>query len=388
MLLLNAGPSETDASTKQIKRKKLPDEKMMQKKFLTLLTVIALVAPAFAEAALVTGYAAYTFDKAYAVKSKNLEYSDKTAYSDLPVLMICIDHSTKPPFDMNVGFFTEAGGSAIKGGSGEAGVAAIHWVIDNYFGKYFKNGTGPQQKAFQFALWEIGNDYKGTAASISATAGSVRTSSEAEYDGNQEFIDTYKILYQAMKDNLPGLPTTYRSTTYTLDLFENQDPKYQNMVAIIDRAPPNTVPIAVAKITGTPQVGAEVTGTYTYKDNNSDLENPSGTAYKFVTSPNSSMTNSSDGTVVKSGVTGGADNPAHYTLQPSDLNKYVYFCVTPDAKTGATPGLEACSVAAGSIVNAVSPPQTPTPTPVPTLSAWALGFLAAMLGLMGLRRRA
>ncbi|MFC3217125.1 hypothetical protein [Comamonas sp. JC664] len=69
--------------------------------------------------------------------------------------------------------------------------------------------------------------------------------------------------------------------------------------------PPNVVPTAVPSITGTPQVGSTVTGSYTYADNNSDVENPSGTTYQFVTSPNPSISSSSDGTVVASGTTGG-----------------------------------------------------------------------------------
>lgn len=473
----------------------------MRRITLTLAALLALTLPIFSHAALITGFVAYNWAQAYSVESSDLKYADGKKYSDLPVLMICIDHSAKPPFDMNASFISDAGDSAIKGGSGAAGIAAIHWVIDQYFDMYYKNGTGPQQKAFQFALWEIGNDYKGTASSIDANAGTVRVSSESQYEGNPDFIATYQILYQAMATSLPTVPTTYRSTTYTLDLFKNQDSTYQNMVAIIERAPPNAVPIANPLITGTPQVGSTVTGTYTYMDNNSDPENPSGSTYKFITSPNSSIpssssgttvasgvtggdsssvtytpkpadlnqylyycvtpaastgespgqevctvasgpitaaqanvvptaipnisgklqvgsvvsgnysyadtegdieaptqtsykfvtsasptiSSSSDGNVVASGSTGGAGKPATYTLQSVDLNKYVYFCVTPAAQTGATPGVEACTLAAGPVTITVSSPQTPTP--VPTLGAWALAFLAAMLGFMGHRRR-
>ncbi|WP_377015270.1 hypothetical protein [Comamonas sp. JC664] len=44
-----------------------------------------------------------------------------------------------------------------------------------------------------------------------------------------------------MKASLPTLRTSYRSGTYTMDLFRNRDPAYQHMVALIERAPPNTV---------------------------------------------------------------------------------------------------------------------------------------------------
>ena len=72
-------------------------------------------------------------------------------------------------------------------------------------------------------------------------------------------------------------------------------------------------------------------------------------------------------------------------MQPSDLNQYLFFCVIPAAQTGATPGLEACSVSAGPVANVVS-----TATPVPTLGQVALMALMSMLGLFGinhLRRR-
>lgn len=337
----------------------------MQKIILTIATAFALFAPALSKAASLTGYAQYSGAKAYSVISNDLKYSDGTNYSDLPVLMICIDHSTKPPFDMQTSFFSEAGVGAIKGGSGDAGIAAIHWMIDHYFDTYYKNGTGPQQKAFQFAMWEIGNDYKGTANSINATAGAVRVSSESEYDGNQEFIDTYQILYQSMATTLPTLPTTYRSTTYTLDLFKNQDPSYQSMVAIIERAPPNVVPIANPSIIGTPKIGSSVTGTYIYTDNNLDPENPGATTYKFVTSPNSSIANSSAGTTVASGVTGGASGSVSYTPQPTDVDQYLFYCVTPAASTGASPGLEACTPASGPVITA---PVNVVPTAIPVIT--------------------
>ncbi|WP_336691422.1 IPTL-CTERM sorting domain-containing protein [Delftia acidovorans] len=357
----------------------------MRKEILTLAAVLALAVPIISKAAPLTGYAAYSGAKAYSVLSSNLKYSDGTAYSSdpAPVLMICIDHSTQPPFDMQVSFESAAGASAIKAGSGNAGIAAIHWMIDNYFSVYYKSGVGQRQKAFQFALWEIGNDYDGTAGSISTTAGAVRVSSEAEYDGDPDFIAAYTTLYQAMVANLPALPSTYRSTTYTLDLFKNQDPAYQNMVAIIERAPPNAVPTAIPSLTGIPKVGSTITGNYTYADNDSDPENTSGTVYQFVTSPNPSIANSSAGTVVASGSTGGAGNGgATYLLQPSDLNKYIYFCVTPAAQTGATPGLEVCSVASGPVADTAPPPQAPTA--IPGLGPWALMALTAILALLGM----
>ncbi|WP_312835898.1 IPTL-CTERM sorting domain-containing protein [Comamonas sp.] len=157
-------------------------------------------------------------------------------------------------------------------------------------------------------------------------------------------------------------------------------------------APPNVVPTAVPSISGTTQVGSEVTGTYTYSDNESDIENPAGTTYKFVTSPTATLANSSDGTTVASGTTGGAAGGVPYTLQPTDLNMYIYYCVIPAAQTGASPGVEVCTAASGPVIEKPVPPEPPVKTPanVPTLGQWGvigLSSVVAMFGLLRIRRR-
>jgi len=350
--------------------------------------VIAMATPSFSTAALVSGHTAYDATPAYSVRSQDLTYDVGGAqYSNLPVLLICIDHATDPPFDITSHFETEAGASAIKGPSGVAGEAAIYWLLDQYYMSYYKNGSKEQQRALQFALWEIGNDYNGTADSINSTQGSSRPINDdaaVYYGGDQAtFTSAYEVLYAAMKANLPSLRTTYRSSKYTMDLFRNADPQYQNMVALIEKEPPNTAPLAEPSITGTPRVGDSLTGSYTYADNDFDIEDPNGTTYHFVTSPNPSITNSSDGTVVASGSTGGADKTVPYTVRPSDLNQYVYFCVKPAAQTGVTPGSEVCSIASGPVSASVSPSS---PTPVPFLGMLGLTSLSALVAMFGLAR--
>lgn len=157
-------------------------------------------------------------------------------------------------------------------------------------------------------------------------------------------------------------------------------------------APPNVVPTAIPAITGTPQVDSVVTGSYSYADNEADIENPTGTTYKFVTSPNATISNSSEGTTVASGTTGGATGSVPYTLQPADLNKYVYYCVIPAAQTGASPGVEVCTPASGPVTDKPVPPEPPVkgPANVPTLGEWGLiglSSIVAMFGLMRIRRR-
>lgn len=158
-------------------------------------------------------------------------------------------------------------------------------------------------------------------------------------------------------------------------------------------SPPNVVPAAVPAISGTMQVGSVVTGTYAYADNESDVENPAGTTYKFVSSPNASIASSSEGTTVASGTTGGASASVPYTLVGADLNMYIYYCVTPAAQTGASPGVEVCTAASGTVVDKPTPPIPPTPAApanVPTLGEWGvtgLSSLIAMFGFLLIRRR-
>lgn len=368
---------------------------MIQKTILNLAAAVALAIPGISMAAPgpndVSGPVEYTYTGIYAGTSSSLTYDiDGAPYSTDEVLLICIDHSTQPPFTYNVDtaqFETKAGASAIKGGSGAAGEAAIYWLLDQYYESHYKPGsTIEQRRALQYALWEIGNDYDGTAASINVAAGSSRPQDEdvTDYGGTDQaaFVSAYTALYEAMRTTLPTLPTTYRSSTYTMDLFKNRDPAYQHMVALIEQTPPpNTVPLAEPTITGTPLVGSPVTGSYTYADDHADPEDTTtnGTTYQFVISPNPSLADSSEGTVVASGTTGGEGQTVSYTVQPSDLNQYLYFCVTPAAQSGPTPGQEVCSAASARVANAAA-------TPVPSLGQWALLALIALIALLGAGR--
>ena len=155
-------------------------------------------------------------------------------------------------------------------------------------------------------------------------------------------------------------------------------------------APPNTAPTVTPAIAGTPQVGDAITGTYSYTDPELDPENATstGSTYKFVTSPNPTIATSGDGTTVGSGSTGGIAGPVSYTLLPSDLGMYVYYCVTPVAATGVSAGVEVCSAAlAGPVVAKPVAPVTAAPQPVPSLTGFSLAGLGSLMLLLGAIRR-
>lgn len=145
----------------------------------------------------------------------------------------------------------------------------------------------------------------------------------------------------------------------------------------------NLAPAATPSISGGPQIGSAMNGRYSYTDVDGDVEANAQTLYKFVTSHNSIISNSGEGTAVASGLTGGVGNPAIYNLQPSDLNRYVFYCVIPAAQTGITPGLEVCSSAAGPVSANTS---APTANPVPSLGQWALIILTSIVALFGMTR--
>lgn len=228
----------------------------MQKVILGLSAALVMAFPSFSKAAFVSGPVTYEFSSIYSGTSQDLTYdADGSPYSDVPVLLFCIDHATNPPFVNFVDpvpiahFDTKAGASAIKGGSGAAGEAALYWLLDQYYVSYYKNGSVETRRALQYALWEIGNDYNGTAASINIAQGSSRPSLEnvVDYGGSDQlaFVSAYTTLYDAMRATLPTLRRTYRSTVYTMDLFRNRDPRYQHMLALMEKTPPASTAVHV-----------------------------------------------------------------------------------------------------------------------------------------------
>ena len=70
-------------------------------------------------------------------------------------------------------------------------------------------------------------------------------------------------------------------------------------------------------------------------------------------------------------------------MQPTDVNQYLYYCVTPGAQTGLTPGLEVCTAAVGPVTSVVTPQA---PKAVPSLGQGALMALMSLLAAMGMTR--
>jgi plastocyanin len=109
--------------------------------------------------------------------------------------------------------------------------------------------------------------------------------------------------------------------------------------------PPNTAPSATATLSGTAQAGQTLTGSDTYSDAENDAENAAagGSRYRFVRSVDHDVATAGDNTDDASGDTLGG-SPT-YTVQAADVGDYLFYCVTPAAQTGASPGSESCSAA-------------------------------------------
>ncbi len=132
----------------------------------------------------------------------------------------------------------------------------------------------------------------------------------------------------------------------------------------------NVAPVASnVSIGGTPQQGQTLTGSYTYSDANSDVEGTSTFRWVRSSDPGSPL----GGTTVGTGGT--------YVPAIADVGQYLFFCVTPQAQTGVTPGAEVCSPVSSAVLASGTSQPSATPTPVPTLSEWALLLLSGLIAI-------
>ncbi|WP_225999969.1 S-layer homology domain-containing protein [Paenibacillus sp. BJ-4] len=96
-----------------------------------------------------------------------------------------------------------------------------------------------------------------------------------------------------------------------------------------------TPPVATnVSITGTAQAGQTVTGSYTYSDDDGDLESVTGSVYQWYSGSESD----GSGKTPIAGATG-----LTYTITDADIGKYLFFEVTPKAQTGMPAGIAVVS---------------------------------------------
>ena len=106
----------------------------------------------------------------------------------------------------------------------------------------------------------------------------------------------------------------------------------------------NTAPVASAVSiagSGSAQLSVQLTGSHTYTDANNDLQGTS--TFRWLAGTQTSVGTAS---------AIGSANSVNYTPVGADVGKYLFFCVTPVAQTGATPGTEVCSQATSAVIGA------------------------------------
>ena len=186
----------------------------------------------------------------------------------------------------------------------------------------------------------------------------------SDVNGDLEGTSTYK-WYRA--DNVAGLNKTAieGATSFTYVLVSADLGKYisfevtpvaatgiaQGTAALSSWTgaivPAEVAPTAIVQlITGTLQVGATLTGHYTYSDVNGDLEGTS--TYKWYRSDDTAGLNKT--------VIAGATTKT-YVLTSGDIGKYISFEVTPVAVTGTLQGIAVESGITGPVVLAEAVPK-------------------------------
>jgi hypothetical protein len=156
--------------------------------------------------------------------------------------------------------------------------------------------------------------------------------------------------------------------TYVYTFANSVHPDRQDTVTVVVpqiNAAPSAMSVSIA---GTVQAGSTLTGSYTYTDADSDAEGTS--TFRWVR--NNTQTGVGGGTNVGFSTT--------YTPVAADVDWILYYCVTPVAAAGTTTGTEVCSAATSPVAVA------PVPTAIPTLSEWAMIFLASLMGMFAFAR--
>lgn len=218
-----------------------PSMKLISAPTLTLATGLFAASLGAASATTITGTTTRATAFNVSFNTTDLQYEDGSAFSASAVILYCLDVLTHEPVDGEASSFTiDTIGSAFHSGAAAAGIAAVNWLFDTYYEAYNTDGTSATRWAFQYALWELGNDFDGTADSIDATTGQSKPASDTY--NLTGFQTAYETLYSGLIDVVDTLGD-YRSETYTITMLTNDDASYQNMVAFSRDVPETPAPV-------------------------------------------------------------------------------------------------------------------------------------------------
>lgn len=102
--------------------------------------------------------------------------------------------------------------------------AMMNWVVDHYYAQTLAWNSDGQD--FNEVLWEITQDFSGTASSLSFNSGLV-----------QSTRTDYRTMLSALKTAYSSISDTYRSSTFQVHYLVDRDTRYQNMLLITPAVP-------------------------------------------------------------------------------------------------------------------------------------------------------
>ncbi|GAB1386324.1 hypothetical protein MASR1M59_14720 [Melaminivora sp.] len=150
----------------------------------------------------------------------------------------------------------------------------------------------------------------------------------------------------------------------------------ESLKAPQDPQAPQAPKASAVAITGTAQVGQQLTGSYTYADAENDPEGNSIFQWKHSGTPSTAI---------------GSATAKQYTPIASDVGQALVFCVTPIASSGNTTGVETCSAPTSSVAaapadtdgacgSAHNSTSTPLLTSAPDADLCSAGTASSVIG--------
>lgn len=157
-------------------------------------------------------------------------------------ILICIDLDNSFPSTGTVHTYTVLGGASAPVKYAAAGGRAadlFNYAVDHYYSSLVANESG-HFTGYQFSalMWEIQQDFNGTASSLNALSGEMHAEMLQLADGAQ----TYQTIVGDLRDNYATIADGYRSKNYTVSFLDENLAGYQDMMMLTQLPGASEVP--------------------------------------------------------------------------------------------------------------------------------------------------